>query len=124
MLHFELQTAIATLDKTVMVDILHSQFYAHGVSPIIEYCKYKGVPLYLMHSNDGIGYVCTRAQMLYFTKQLYYIADWQFIENPVAFRVFPQLAHMQHREKGAQFGVTYTSLAKSHEYAEHAVLPI
>ena len=121
---FEIQTAIPTIDRTVMEDILWSQFHVHGVQPEVATTMYKGVPLYLIRCRDGISYVCTRGQALYFMKQMEYYVDFILYSDPAAFRVYPPMANMQHREKGCQYGVTYVSLAKSHEYAEHAVLPI
>ena len=122
-LHFDFQTAIATLDRAVMDDILNTQFIAHGVSTEIACCMHKGVPLYLIRCNSGISYVCTRAQALYFTKQL---ADtpFTFTHDPAAFRVFPALVNIQHKDKGSQFGTHYVSFAKSHEYALPIVLHI
>ena len=118
----DFQTTIPTLDRVVMEDLATEQFGAHGVLPTIECCLYKGVPLYLMHCGNGVSYVCTRAQMLYFTKNL--AGNFTFRQDASAFRVYPEMSNMQHREKGAQYGVTYTSLAKSHEYGERAVLAI
>ena len=120
---FDFQTAIATLDREVMEDILFSQFHVHGVKSEIACCTYKGVPLYLLRCGNGISYVCTRAQALYFTKQMTYV-DWTFKPDSKAFRVFPALVNVQHKSKGAQFGIHYVSLAKSHEYALPVVLHI
>lgn len=122
-INWDFQTAIATLDKEVMEDIVWKQFHVHGVNPEIACCTYKGVPLYLIRCNNGISYVCTRAQALYFTKQLYYV-EWTLKQDPAAFRVFPALVNIQHKDKGAQYGTHYVSLAKSHEYAAPAVLPL
>jgi len=114
--NWDFQTAIATLDRAVMEDILFSQFNAHGVKSEIDCTTYKGVPLYLIRCCNGISYVCTRAQALYFTKQMWHV-EWTFKYNPAAFRVFPALVNIQHKDKGAQFGTHYVSFAKSHEYA-------
>ena len=119
----EIQTAIATIDKTVMEDLLWSQFHVHGVSKEVACCTYKGVPLYLIRCNNGVSYVCTRGQALYFMKQMYYV-PWQLYEDASAFRVYPKLDNIQHKEKGAQFGVHYVSMAKSHEFTAPTVLPI
>jgi hypothetical protein len=120
---FELQTAIATIDKAVMEDLLFSQFHVHGVSAEVACCTYKGVPLYLIRCNNGVSYVCTRGQALYFMKQMYYV-PWHLYEDASAFRVYPKLDNIQHASRGAQFGVHYISIAKSHDYATPAVLPI
>lgn len=120
---FELQTAIATIDKPVMEDLLFSQFHVHGVSPDVACCTYNGVPLYLIRCNNGVSYVCTRGQALYFMKQMYYV-PWHLYDDASAFRVYPKLDNIQHKDKGAQFGVHYVSIAKSHDYAIPAVLPI
>lgn len=116
-INWDFQTAIATLDKQVMEDIVWKQFHVHGVSPEIACCTYNGVPLYLIRCNNGISYVCTRAQALYFTKQLYYV-EWTLKQDPAAFRVFPALVNIQHKDKGAQYGTHYVSLAKSAEYRD------
>lgn len=119
----DFQTAIATLDKTVMDDLVWNQFHVHGVIPEIACTTHKGVPLYCIRCCNGVSYVCTRAQALYFTKQMDYV-DWTFKQDASAFRVFPELVNIQHKEKGAQYGTHYTSLSKSHEYAPHAVLAL
>lgn len=122
--NWDFQTAIATLDKKVMDDIVWTQFHVHGVNPEIACCTHKGVPLYLIRCGNGISYVCTRAQALYFTKKLYYV-EWTLKQDPAAFRVFPALVNIQHKDKGAQYGTHYISLAKSAEYREgSAVLPL
>lgn len=110
-----IQTAIATIDRDVMEDLLFSQFHVHGVSEEVACCTYKGVPLYLIRCNNGISYVCTRGQALYFMKQMPYVS-WHLYEDAAAFRVYPKLDNIQHKEKGAQFGVHYISIAKSHGY--------
>ena len=117
----DFQTAIATLDKTVMDDIVTTQFRAHGVNNTIYTTTVKGVPLYLIQCTNGISYVCTRAQALYFVRHL---ADhtFTFKQAPKMFRVFPALVNVQHKTKGAQFGTHYTSLAKSHDF--YGCLPL
>lgn len=111
----DFQTAIATLDKTVMDDIVTTQFRAHGVNNTIYTTTVKGVPLYLIQCTNGISYVCTRAQALYFVRHL---ADhaFTFKQAPKMFRVFPAIVNIQHSAKGAQFGTHYTSLAKAHDF--------
>ena len=114
-----IQTAIATIDREVMQDIASTQFMAHGFSREILTTTYKGVPLYLMHCDNGIDYVCTRAQMQYFVIKLANKLNtvFHFREDRGAFRVYPKLNNLQHKDKGAQYGTTYTSIAKSHGYS-------
>lgn len=122
---WDFQTAIATLDRKVMDDILTTQFYTHGVLFNIACCSYKGVPLYLIRCKNGISYVCTRAQALYFISHLNaHGVHFRFTEDSTAFRVFPELVNIQHKDKGAQYGTHYTSLAKSKEYVAPIVLPL
>ena len=125
-LDWDFQTAIATLDRKVMNDILTTQFYTHGVLFNIACCSYKGVPLYLIRCKNNISYVCTRAQALYFISHLNaHGVHFKFTNDATAFRVFPPLVNIQHKDKGAQYGTHYTSLAKSKEYKDApAVLPL
>lgn len=117
--NWDFQTAIATLDRNVMDDILAKQFYSYGVSTDIACCTYKGVPLYLMKCNNGISYVCTRAQALYFIRHLNeHGVQFTLTDDATAFRVFPVLVNIQHKDKGAQYGTHYISLAKSAEYRD------
>ena len=124
-INWDFQTAIATLDRKVMHDILTTQFYAHGVSANISCCSYKGVPLYLMRCKNGVSYVCTRAQAKYF---VFYLnaqgVQFTFTDDVTAFRVFPELVNIQHKDKGAQYGTHYISLSKSSEYTMPIVLPL
>lgn len=123
--NWDFQTAIATLDRAVMEDILATQFYKHGISTDIACCTYKGVPLYLLRCRNGISYVCTRAQALYFIRALNeHGVQFTLTDDATAFRVFPALVNIQHKDKGAQFGTHYVSLSKSHEYELPAVLPL
>lgn len=118
-LNWDFQTAIATLDRNVMDDILAKQFYRYGISTDIACCTYKGVPLYLMKCNNGISYVCTRAQTLYFIRHLNeHGVQFTLTDDATAFRVFPALVNIQHKDKGAQYGTHYISLAKSAEYRD------
>ena len=125
-LDWDFQTAIPTLDRKVMEDILTTQFYAHGVSANISCCSYKGVPLYLICCKNNISYVCTRAQAFYFINHLNaHGVHFRFTEDATAFRVFPELVNIQHKDKGAQYGTHYISLTKSKEYKDApAVLPL
>ena len=121
----DFQTAIATLDRKVMDGILNTQFYAHGVSTNVSCCRHKGVPLYLICCKNGVSYVCTRAQAIYFISRLNeHGSHFSLIEDATAFRVFPDLVNIQHKDKGAQYGTHYVSLAKSSEYAAPVVLPL
>lgn len=125
-INWDFQTAIATLDRKAMEDILTTQFYAHGVFTAIACCSYKGVPLYLIRCKNGVSYVCTRAQALYFISHLNeHGVHFKFTDDATAFRVFPPLVNIQHKDKGAQYGTHYISLAKSKEYKDApAVLPL
>ena len=118
-INWDFQTAIATLDRKVMEDILTTQFYTHGVLFNIACCSYKGVPLYLIRCKNGVSYVCTRAQALYFIRHLNeHGVHFKFTDDATAFRVFPDLVNIQHKDKGAQYGTHYISLAKSAEYRD------
>lgn len=119
-----IQTAIATLDREVMHDLVTTQFLVHGFSRVIYTTKHKGVPLYLLHCNNGIDYVCTLAQMQYIIMHLANKTNTIFYykTNSHAFRVYPTIKNLQHNLKGAQYGVVYTSLAKAHNYS--GCLPI
>ena len=121
-LDWDFQTAIPTLDRKVMDDILTTQFCRYGVSSDIACCRHKGVPLYLIRCENGVSFVCTRAQAFYFINHLN--VSFEFTEDATAFRVFPELVNIQHKDKGAQYGTHYTSLAKSKEYAAPIVLPL
>ena len=124
-INWDFQTAIATLDRKVMEDILNTQFCRYGVSSDIARCSHKGVPLYLIHCENGVSYVCTRAQALYFIAHLNAQGvQFAFTDDATAFRVFPDLVNIQHKDKGAQYGTHYVSLAKSSEYASPVVLPL
>lgn len=124
-INWDFQTAIPTLDRKVMKDILTTQFYAHGVFFNIACCSYKGVPLYLIRCKNNISYVCTRAQAFYFISHLNaHGVHFRFTEDATAFRVFPDLVNIQHKDKGAQYGTHYVSLAKSKEYSALTVLPL
>lgn len=124
-LDWDFQTAIAALDRKVMDDILTTQFCRYGVSSDIARCRHKGVPLYLIRCKNNISYVCTRGQALYFINHLNaHGVSFKFTEDATAFRVFPDLVNIQHKDKGAQYGTHYTSLAKSKEYAAPIVLPL
>lgn len=124
-INWDFQTAIATLDRKVMDDILTTQLCRYGVSSDIARCRHKGVPLYLIRCKNGISYVCTLAQAQYF---VYHLSaqgvNFRFTEDATAFRVFPDLVNIQHKDKGAQYGTHYVSLAKSKEYAAPIVLPL
>lgn len=123
--NWDFQTAIATLDRNVMEDILTTQFYEHGVFTDIACCKHKGVPLYLMRCKNGVSYVCTRGQALYFIQHLNaHGVSFEFTDDATAFRVFPDLINTQRKDKGIQYGPHYTSLSKSKEYAAPVVLPL
>ena len=124
-LNCDIQTAIATLDRNVMEDILTTQFYTHGVFFDIACCRHKGVPLYLMRCKNGVSYVCTRGQALYFIQHLNaHGIHFTFTDDATAFRVFPDLVNTQHKTKGTQYGVHYTSLAKNREYSAPIVLSL
>ena len=125
-LDWDFQTAIATLDRKVMDDILTTQFCRYGVSRDIACCSHKGVPLYLIRCENGVSYVCTRAQALYFISHLNeHGVHFKFTDDATAFRVFPDLVNIQHKDKGAQYGTHYISLTKSKEYKDApAVLPL
>lgn len=124
-INWDFQTAIATLDRKVMEDILTTQFCKYGVSSDIARCSYKGVPLYLIRCENGVSYVCTRAQAFYFINHLNaHGGSFEFTDDITAFRVFPELVNIQHKDKGAQYGTHYISLAKSKEYAGVTVLPL
>ena len=124
-LDWDFQTAIPTLDRKVMEDILVTQFCRYGVSSDIARCRHKGVPLFLIRCKNGISYVCTLAQAQYF---VYYLINqggqFTYTDGDTAFRVFPDLVNIQHKDKGAQYGTHYISLAKSKEYAAPIVLPL
>lgn len=119
--NWDFQTAIATLDRKVMDDIA-VQLCRYGVSSDIARCRHKGVPLYLLRCKNGISYVCTRAQAFYFINHLG--GQFTYTDDATAFRVFPDLVNIQHKDKGAQYGTHYVSLAKSKEYAAPIVLPL
>ena len=124
-INWDFQTAIATLDRKVMDDILTTQFCRYGVSSDIARCRYKGVPLFLIRCKNGISYVCTLAQAQYFVYHLINQGgQFTYTDDATAFRVFPDLVNIQHKDKGAQYGTHYTSLAKSKEYAAPIVLPL
>lgn len=121
----DFQTAIATLDRKVMEDILTTQLCRYGVSSDIARCRHKGVPLYLICCKNNISYVCTRAQALYFITHLNAQGvQFTFTDDATVFRVFPELVNIQHKDKGAQYGTHYISLAKSSEYTAPVVLPL
>lgn len=125
-INWDFQTAIATLDHKVMEDILTTQFCRYGVSSDIACCSHKGVPLYLIRCKNGVSYVCTRAQAFYFMTHLNeHGVHFKFTDDATAFRVFPALVNIQHKDKGAQYGTHYVSLAKSQDYKDApAVLPL
>lgn len=124
-INWDFQTAIATLDRNVMEDILTTQFYTHGVFTDIACCTRKGVPLYLIRCKNGVSYVCTKGQALYFIRHLNaHGIHFKLTDDATAFRVFPDIAHTQHKDKGAYYGVQYTSLAKNREYDAPIVLPL
>ena len=125
-INWDFQTAIATLDRKVMDDILTTQLCKYGVSRDIARCSYKGVPFYLIRCENGVSYVCTRAQAFYFINHLNaHGVSFEFTDDATAFRVFPDLVNIQHKDKGAQYGTHYTSLAKSKEYKDApVVLPL
>lgn len=124
-INWDFQTAIATLDRKVMEGILTTQFCRYGVSTDVARCRHKGVPLYLIRCKNGISYVCTLAQAQYFIRYLsVYGAQFTFTDDAAAFRVFPDLVNIQHKDKGAQYGTHYVSLAKSKEYSALTVLPL
>ena len=123
--NWDFQTAIATLDRKVMEDILTTQFYTYGVFTDIACCRHKGVPLYLMRCKNGVSYVCTRGQVLYFIQHLNaHGVSFEFTDDATAFRVFPDLVNTQHKDKGTQYGVHYVSFTKSREYNAPIVLPL
>lgn len=123
--NWDFQTAIATLDRKVLEDILTTQFYAHGVFSDIACCRHKGVPLYLMRCKNGVSYVCTKGQALYFIHHLTaHGAQLTFTDDATAFRVFPETGNAQHKDKGAQYGVRYVSLTKNREFNAPIVLPL
>ena len=124
--NWDFQTAIPTLDRKVMDDILTTQFYTHGVLFNIACCSHKGVPLYLIRCKNGVSYVCTRAQALYFIPRLNAQGEqFAYTDDATAFRVFPDLVNIQHKDKGAQYGTHYVSLAKSKDYKDApVVLPL
>ncbi len=119
-----IQTAIATIDREVMHDLVTTQFLTHGFSRIIYTTVHKGVPLYLMQCSNGVGYVCTLAQMQYIVRHLANKTNTVFYykKAPNTFRVYPTIKNLQHNLKGAQYGVVYTSLSKAHNYT--GCLPI
>ena len=124
-LNYDFQTAIATLDRKVIDDILTTQFCKYGVNSDIARCRHKGVPLFLIRCKNGISYVCTLAQAQYFVFHLINQGvQFTYTDDATAFRVFPDLVNIQHKDKGAQYGTHYTSLAKSKEYAAPIVLPL
>lgn len=123
--NWDVQTAIATLDRNVMESILTAQFYAHGVFSDIACCRHKGVPLYLIRCKNGVSYVCTKGQALYFIHHLTaHGAQLTFTDDATAFRVFPETRNAQHKDRGAQYGVQYVSLAKNREFTAPIVLPL
>lgn len=123
--NWDFQTTIATLDRNIMESILTTQFYTHGVFTDIACCRHKGVPLYLMRCKNGVSYVCTRGQALYFILHLNaHGVSFEFTDDATAFRVFPDLVNTQHKDKGTQYGVHYVSLAKNREYNAPIVLPL
>lgn len=125
-LDWDFQTAIATLDRKVMEDILTTQLCRYGVSSDIARCRHKGVPLFLIRCKNGISYVCTLAQAQYFVYHLINQGgQFTYTDDATAFRVFPPLVNIQHKDKGAQYGTHYISLTKSKEYKDvPAVLPL
>lgn len=114
-----IQTAIATIDRTVMHDLVTTQFLKHGFSRIIYTTVHKGVPLYLMQCSNGVGYVCSLAQMQYIVMHLANKTNaiFYYKKAPQAFRVYPTIKNLQHNLKGAQYGVVYTSLGKTHGFS-------
>lgn len=114
----DIQTAIPTIDREVMHDILYTQLLQHGTNAVITTATIKGVPLYLIKCNNGVSYVCTRAQALYFINNLQqYGHNFIFKEDATAFRVLPQLVNIQHASKGAQYGTHYINISKAHGYS-------
>lgn len=123
--NWDVQTAIATLDRNVMESILTTQFYSYGVFLDIACCRHKGVPLYLIRCKNGVSYVCTKGQALYFIHHLTtHGAHFTFSDDATAFRVFPETMNAQHKDRGAQYGVKYVSLAKNREFTAPIVLPL
>ena len=123
--NWDIQTVIATLDRNVMESILTSQFYAYGVYKDVACCRHKGVPLYLIRCKNGVSYVCTKGQAFYFIHHLNaHGTSFEFTDDATAFRVFPTILNSQHKDKGAQYGVKYVSLAKNREFAAPIVLPL
>lgn len=123
--NWDVQTAIATLDRNVMESILTTQFYAHGVFLDIACCRHKGVPLYLIRCKNGVSYVCTKGQALYFIHHLTaHGVQFTFTNDATAFRVFPETRNAQHKDRGAQYGVQYVSIAKNREFNAPIVLPL
>lgn len=123
--NWDFQTAIATLDRNVMERLLTTQFYAHGVFSDIACCSHKGVPLFLIRCKNGVSYVCTKGQALYFIRHLNaHGAQFTFTDDATAFRVFPETMNAQHKDRGAQYGVKYVSLAKNREFTAPIVLPL
>ena len=123
--NWDFQTVIATLDRTVMESILTTQFYTHGVYKDVACCRHKGVPLYLIRCKNGVSYVCTKGQALYFISHLdAYGTSFEFTDDATAFRVFPETRNAQHKDRGAQYGVQYVSLSKNREFTAPIVLPL
>lgn len=123
--NWDFQTVIATLDRNVMESILTTQFYAHGVFLNIACCRHKGVPLYLIRCKNGVSYVCTKGQAFYFIHHLNaHGVQFTFTDDATAFRVFPEIRNAQHKNKGVQYGVHYTSLVKNREFTAPIVLPL
>ena len=123
--NWDFQTAIATLDRNVMESILTTQFYAQGVFSDIACCRHKCVPLYLIRCKNGMSYVCTKGQALYFIHNLVtHGVQLTFTDDTTAFRVFPETKNVQHKDRGAQYCVQYVSLAKNREFAAPIVLPL
>ena len=123
--NWDFQTVIATLDRNVMESILTSQFYAYGVYKDVACCRHKGVPLYLIRCKNGVSYVCTKGQAFYFIHHLNaHGTSFEFTDDATAFRVFPTILNSQHKDKGAQYGVKYVSLAKNREFTAPIVLPL
>lgn len=123
--NWDVQTAIATLDRKVMDDILATQFCRYGVNSDVARCSHKGVPLYLIRCKNGVSYVCTKGQALYFIHNLTaHGTQFTFTDDATAFRVFPETRNAQHKDRGAQYGVRYVSLAKNREFAAPIVLPL
>lgn len=123
--NWDFQTVIATLDRNIMESILTTQFYSYGVFLDIACCRYKGVPLYLIRCKNGVSYVCTKGQALYFIHHLTaHGVSFTFTDDATAFRVFPETRNARHKDRGAQYGVQYVSLSKNREFTAPIVLPL